>query len=207
MGGRRLLQRHAYPAPAYRRHQPPRPPPRQSDGARRPFGLGVPGELPGFRLSPRRRAGGRHGGAGGAAQRKSRKAAASGRPQDGGAQGAVAVSDAGLRVGRDRSLHARHRPVLLGLPLPLRVLRHSRLVRARAAPQVAGADLRRARQAAGARRQQFGLFRRRQHHRQPQGDQGPPAPSDRLAEAQRLRDQPLPARRRSTSPARRTCWR
>ena len=38
--------------------------------------------------------------------------------------GAVRFPDAGLRAGRDRPLHARHRAVLVRLPLQMRVLRH-----------------------------------------------------------------------------------
>ena len=50
------------------------------------------------------------------------------------------------------------------------------------------ADHRRTRQAARMRRHRLGLFRRRQFHRQPQGRARSAAASDRMAEANRLRD-------------------
>ena len=113
------------------------------------------------------------------------------------------------RLQRDslRPLSARHGAVLVRLPLHLRVLRHPRPLRPPAAHEDAGAGRRRTRRhLLAAQPAGDALLRRRQFHRQPQGRQGDAAASRRVAEAQPLPGRCSPARRRSTSPSRRTSW-
>ena len=86
-----------------------------------------------------------------------------------------------------RPLPARHGAILVGLPVPLRVLRHPGPLRPPAAHEDAAADRRRARfHLRAAEPAGDTLLRRRQFHRQPQGREGDAAASGRMAEAQSL---------------------
>ena len=87
---------------------------------------------------------------------------------------------AAARPDQDEPLRLRQHPVLARLSVPLRVLRHHRGVRAKAAAQDRAADHRRA---GGPARAEpvVRLHRRRQPDRQQEGDQGRAAPRHRLA--------------------------
>ena len=78
----------------------------------------------------------------------------------------------GLRAGGGQEILPRQHPVFERLSLSVRILRHPRPLWPQPAPEIAAADHRRTRQAAGMRRHGLGLFRRRQFHRQPQGRAG-----------------------------------
>ena len=81
---------------------------------------------------------------------------------------------AALRSARSRALHLDERAGLARLPVPVRVLRHHRAVRAQSQGEVAGAGPARARRALPARLARLDLRRRRQLHREPpRGGQAP----------------------------------
>ena len=190
MGGGGVRQRHAYPAAADERHLPQRACVRSSGCARRSVGQRVPGLLSVVRLSSHRRTWRCDRSTDRAACARHLAARKPGGLQDQGARRDVEVSGPGLRIGRDPALLHRQRPVFERLPVSMRVLRHSRALRAQSAPEDAGAGGRRTRQAGRMRHRRCDLFRRRQFHRQPQGGARPAAAPGRVAEAQRLSHPP-----------------
>ena len=186
LGGRRLRQRHAHPARADAGHLPPRACAGQDGRARRPVRVRLSGLLSRLRLPASRRTRRRDGGADRDADGQLHAAVPADPFQDGRAAPAWRVPDARLRTRQDRSLFSRHHPVFQRLPLYVRVLRHPRPLRPRAAAEDAGADHRGTRQAVGTGARRLNLFRRRQPRRQPPRAEGSAAPSRRLAEGERL---------------------
>ena len=116
-----------------------------------------------------------------------------------------AVAAAALRSAEARAVSLHRHPVLARLPVHLRVLRHHRAVRPRAAHQDQRPDLRRAAGALRSRLSRACRFRRRQLHRQPQERASDDAEAEGVAARStttRSSSRPKP---RSTSPTTTTC--
>ena len=176
-------RRHAEPAAGLPLPDRARAPARQAGLRRRTGRLVEPASLRRGRLPGDRRGRAHHGGF----HRRLGARRAQGRVHRGEVQDRRhAEPAAALRPAEARAISLHRRAVLARLPVHLRVLRHHRAVRPRAAHQDQRSDPRRA---AGALRPRLSRprgFRRRQFHRQPQEPAHPDAAAQDVAGGARL---------------------